>query len=201
MNGSFVQLLAKFPVRHQSGRRHASGIKHGIFVKTSITSRLGITMNSRCNIGATRRGQGALANAPDLRGEDQTRGGLLGSQERAKEPPRRNPAMSIYRFRALKVSPGRKHHGIVTKTQTNTGATDGASTAAGAVARNAAERQAQLRHAPREASSALARPVSKADGVQPGDACPPGGASFIPRRSGKRPPEVDDPSSWESGWN
>jgi hypothetical protein len=25
--------------------------------------------------------------------------------------------MSSYRFRALKVSPGRKHHGIVTKTQ------------------------------------------------------------------------------------
>ena len=39
----------------------------------------------------------------------------MGSQERTKEPPRRNPAMSIYRFRALKVSPGRKHHGIVTK--------------------------------------------------------------------------------------
>jgi hypothetical protein len=68
-------------------------------------------------------------------------------------------------------------------------------------ARNAAERQALLRHAPREASSALARPVVKADGVQPGDACPSGEASFIPRRSGKRPPEVDDPSSWESGWN
>ena len=68
-------------------------------------------------------------------------------------------------------------------------------------ARDAAERQAQLRHAPREASSALARPIGKADGVQPGDACPPGDANFIPRRSGKRPPEVDDPSSWESGWN
>jgi hypothetical protein len=64
-------------------------------------------------------------------------------------------------------------------------------------ARNAAERQALLR----QASSALARPVVKADGVQPGDACPSGEASFIPRRSGKRPPEVDDPSSWESGWN
>jgi hypothetical protein len=51
----------------------------------------------------------------------QTMGGLLGSQERTKEPPRRNPAMSIYRFRALKVSHGRKHHGIVTKTQTNDG--------------------------------------------------------------------------------
>jgi hypothetical protein len=50
----------------------------------------------------------------------------LGSQERTKEPPRRNPAMSIYRFRALKVSPGRKHHGIVTKTQIPvTGATSG----------------------------------------------------------------------------
>jgi hypothetical protein len=46
-------------------------------------------MNSRCNIGATRRGRGALANAPDLRGEDQIRGGLMGSQERAKEPPRK----------------------------------------------------------------------------------------------------------------
>jgi hypothetical protein len=34
-------------------------------------------------------------------------------------------------------------------------------------ARDAAERQAQLRHAPREASSALARPVGKADGIQP----------------------------------
>ncbi len=64
-------------------------------------------------------------------------------------------------------------------------------------ARNAAERQALLR----QASSALARPVVKADGVQPGDACPSGEASFIPRRSGKRPPDVDDPSSWESGWN
>jgi hypothetical protein len=52
-------------------------------------------------------------------------------------------------------------------------------------ARNAAERQAQRRHAPREASSALGRPIGKADGVQPGDACPPGDASFIPRRSGK----------------
>ncbi len=68
-------------------------------------------------------------------------------------------------------------------------------------ARNAAERQAQQRHAPREASWALASPIGKADGVQPGDACPPGDASFIPRRSGKRPPEVDDPSNWESGWN
>jgi len=58
-----------------------------------ITSRLGITMNSRCNIGATRRGRGALASAPDLWGEDQIRGGLMGSQERAKEPPRRKPAM------------------------------------------------------------------------------------------------------------
>jgi hypothetical protein len=67
--------------------------------------------------------------------------------------------------------------------------------------RRAAERQAQLCHAPREPSSALARPIGKADGVQPGDACPPGDANFIPRRSGKRPPEVDDPSSWESGWN
>ena len=66
-------------------------------------------------------------------------------------------------------------------------------------ARDAAARQAQLRHAPREPSSALARPVVKADGVQPGDACPSGEASFIPRRSGKRPPEVDDPSSRESG--
>jgi hypothetical protein len=28
---AFVQLSAKFPVRHQSGRRHARGIKHGIF--------------------------------------------------------------------------------------------------------------------------------------------------------------------------
>jgi hypothetical protein len=33
-----------------------------------------------------------LANAPDLRGEDQIRGGLMVSQERAKEPPRRNRA-------------------------------------------------------------------------------------------------------------
>src|SRR3984893_14235715 len=66
MDHCFVQLLAKFPVRHQSGRRHARGIKHGIFVKTSLKSRLSITMNSRCNIGATRRGRGALANAPDL---------------------------------------------------------------------------------------------------------------------------------------
>jgi hypothetical protein len=57
-------------------------------------------------------------------------------------------------------------------------------------ARNAAERQAQLRPAPREASSALARPIGKADVVQPGDACPSGDARFIPRRSGKRPPEV-----------
>jgi hypothetical protein len=40
----------------------------------------------------------------------------MGSQERPKEPPRHNPAMSIYRFRPLKVSSGRKHHGIVTKT-------------------------------------------------------------------------------------
>jgi hypothetical protein len=31
----------------------------------------------------------------------------LGSQERTKEPPWRNPAMSNYRFRALKVPPGR----------------------------------------------------------------------------------------------
>jgi hypothetical protein len=45
----------------------------------------------------------------------------MGSQERSKEPPRRNPTMSIYRSRALKVSPGRKHHGIVTKTQANDG--------------------------------------------------------------------------------
>jgi hypothetical protein len=81
-------------------------IKHGIFVKTSITSRLGITMNSRCNIGATSLIWG--------RGPDQ-------GQERSKEPPPRNPAISIYRFRALKVSHGRNHHGIVTKTQTNDG--------------------------------------------------------------------------------
>jgi hypothetical protein len=53
-------------------------------------------------------------------------------------------------------------------------------------ARDAAERQAQLRHAPREASSALTGPVGKADGFLPDDECPP---------------EVDDPSSWESGWN
>jgi hypothetical protein len=45
----------------------------------------------------------------------------MGSQERPKEPPRHNPAMYIYRFRALKVSSGRKHHGIVTKTQANNG--------------------------------------------------------------------------------
>jgi hypothetical protein len=50
----------------------------------------------------------------------------LGSEERTKEPPRRNPAMSIYRFRALKVSPGQRHHGIVTKTKIPmTGATSG----------------------------------------------------------------------------
>jgi len=53
-------------------------------------------------------------------------------------------------------------------------------------ARDAAERQTLLRHAPREASSALTRPVGKADGFLPDDECPP---------------EVDDPSSWESGWN
>ena len=46
-------------------------------------------LNSRCNIGATRRGRSALTPAPDL-GRGQTRGGLLGSQERAKEPPRHN---------------------------------------------------------------------------------------------------------------
>jgi hypothetical protein len=56
-------------------------------------------------------------------------------------------------------------------------------------ARNAAERQALLRHAPPEASSAWARPVGKTDRVQPGDACPPGEASSLPRRSGKRPPD------------
>jgi hypothetical protein len=32
-----------------------------------------------------------------------------------------NPAIANYRFRALKVSPGYKHHGIVTKTQCNDG--------------------------------------------------------------------------------
>jgi hypothetical protein len=61
-------------------------------------------------------------------------------------------------------------------------------------ARDAAERQALLRHEPRESSSELAWPIGKADGVQPGDACWLGEASFLPRRSGKRPPEVDDPS-------
>jgi hypothetical protein len=50
-------------------------------------------------------------------------------------------------------------------------------------ARDAAARHAQLRHAPREASSVLARPVGNSDDVQPGDACPPGEASFMPRRS------------------
>src|ERR1700730_2850530 len=130
-------------------------------------------MNSRCNIGATRRGRGVRWPKPLIWGRGPDQGRPIGQPRAGEGAPRRNPAMSIYRFRALKVSPGRKHHGIVTKTQTNTGATDGASTAAGAVARNAAEPQAQLRHAPREASSALARPVSKADGVQPGDACPP----------------------------
>ena len=55
--------------------------------------------------------------------------------------------------------------------------------------RDAAERQALLRHAPREPSSAFPRSIGKASDVQPGDACPPGDTSFIPRRSGKRPPE------------
>jgi hypothetical protein len=31
--GLDAQLSAKFPVRHQSGRRHARGIKHGISSK------------------------------------------------------------------------------------------------------------------------------------------------------------------------
>jgi hypothetical protein len=68
-------------------------------------------------------------------------------------------------------------------------------------ARDAAARQAQLRHAPREASSALARPIGKADGAQPGDACPPGDASFIPRRSGKAAamtPAAGNPDGIES---
>jgi hypothetical protein len=32
-----------------------------------------------------------------------------------------NPAIASYRFKALKVSPGEKHHDIVTKTQSNDG--------------------------------------------------------------------------------
>jgi hypothetical protein len=43
---------------------------------------------------------------------------FMGTQERPKEPPRRNLATPFIAFRALKVSSDRKHHGIVTKTQT-----------------------------------------------------------------------------------
>ena len=68
-------------------------------------------MNSRCNIGATRRGRGALASAPDLWGEDQRPDGQPRAGEGAPSAQARD---AIYRFWALKVPPD---HGIVTKTQ------------------------------------------------------------------------------------
>ena len=47
-------------------------------------------LNSRCNIGATRRGRSALTPAPDL-GERPDQGWPVGvAEERAKEPPRHN---------------------------------------------------------------------------------------------------------------
>jgi hypothetical protein len=58
---------------------------------------------------------------PLIWGEDPDQGLPDGQPRAAERAASAQPRDAIYRFRALKVSSGRKHHGIVTKAQTNDG--------------------------------------------------------------------------------